>query len=109
MRVEILRVDGSRETHEVPRGGASGAIAQLIGASYLDTVNLRNGNVMMVDDAGYETQAVDHGDGRVELRPTRARKPVNPEATKLYLAICVPGTTHQIVGDVAIARDADFA
>lgn len=109
MNVEIIRVDGTREQHEIPKGDAIGAIRRLIGAAGCDTVNLRNGSVMIVDDGGYETEMVDHGNGRFELKPTRARKPVNPAATKLYHSICRPGTTHQIVGDVAIALDEDFA
>lgn len=109
MKVEIIRTSGARETHEVPGRTAFHAIQKLIGAGILDSVNLRDGRVMLVDDNGYETETVDHGGGHLELRPTRARKPVNPEATKVYHGVCKPGTTHQIVGDVAIALDEDFA
>lgn len=92
MNIEIIRVGGARETHDVHRASAITEIRKHIGATCLDTVNLRNGMVMMVDDTGF----VD-------------KKPVNPEATKLYHGVCKPGTTHPICGDVAIARDADFA
>lgn len=68
----------------------------MIGADTLDTVNLRHlgfpMHVMLVDDSGY-------GKGL----------PVNAEATKLYHANCVPGTTHQIRGDVIVVPDDDFA
>lgn len=93
MRVTVIRISGAREEHEVLHpSGAIRAIRKLIGAECLDSVNLRDGRVMLVDDTGMV-------DGR----------PVNPEATKLYWSICRAGTTHPICGDVAIARDEDFA
>lgn len=110
MQIEILRTNGERETITVPSGRAAFAeIEKMIGASTLDTVNLRDGRVMLVDDAGWETRTVEHAPGQVEFIPTVPRKPFNPEATKLYHSVCRPGTTHQIVGDVAIAWDRDFA
>jgi len=110
MKIKIIRVDGSTEQHEVPHAfGCMTRICELIGAKMLDTVNLRDSMVMLVDDGGYETEEVDKGNGVIELRPVRALRPVNPEATKMYWAICVPGTTYQIVGDVAIVRDEDFS
>ncbi len=42
--------------------------------------------------------------GHVRVPP----KPVNAKATQLYHANCLPGTTHQIVGDVVIVLDDDF-
>lgn len=108
MTVTILRTTGATEQHELPRPGIFKRIENLIGSSSCDGVNLRDGRVMFVDDFGYETETINHGNGRFELRPVRARKPVNAEATKLYHAICQPGTTHAIVGDVAIVNDADF-
>jgi len=69
-------------------------------------VNLRDGRVMLVDDNGYETEAVPRDFG-VELVCKRARKPLNQAATRLYHSVCRPGTTHQIVGDVAIVWDKD--
>lgn len=69
-------------------------IEEAIHAECLDTVILdrENQQILMVDDTGM-------CDG----------KEPNPAATKLYHAICKPGTTHQIHGDVAIVNDADFA
>lgn len=55
-------------------------------------MNLRDGRVMLVDDNGLAKGL-----------------PRNPEATRLYHAVCRPGTTQPIVGDVAIALDEDFA
>jgi len=86
VNVHIIRVDGSEE-HVIARFGQ---IDRLIHADGLDTVNLRDGRVMVVDDLG-------HPNG----------KPVNRKATALYHGICRPGTTHQIVGDVAIVVDAE--
>ncbi len=67
-----------------------------INAETLDTVALRHmGNplhVMLIDDSGYEKGL-----------------PVNGEATRLYHLNCKPGTTHQILGDVVIIPDEDFA
>lgn len=95
-------------------------IEQAIGATTTDTVQLRHLGVprmvMFVDDGGYETETIDHGMkdtnlGRAhhtELRPTKALRPVNVIATAIYHANCVPGTTHQIVGDVFICPDEDF-
>ena len=114
MNIHIIRTDGTEEHVQAPWA----AIYKLIGAATCDTVNLRDGRVMLVDDAGYETETVEHGPGpdpvhglpmafRTELKPVRARKPVNAKATALYHSVCRPGTTHQIVGDVAIVIDAE--
>ena len=92
MKVKIIRINGATEEHDVPRHSAIREIRKLIGADCLDSVNLRNGDVMLVDDTGMV-------DG----------KPVNPEGTKLYHGVCRAGTVHRIHGDVAVARDADFA
>lgn len=89
---EVIRTDGSRERQSVPRSHLLQKIYQSIGCDCGDVVNLRDGRVMIVDDIGH-----------------KKGKPVNPEATNLYHGVCRPGTTHQIVGDVAIATDADFA
>lgn len=93
MNIEIIRVSGETEKMEIwNKRQAFSIIGKHIGADTFDTVNLRDGRVMIVDDTGMI-------DG----------KPVNPEATKLYHAICIPGTVHCIHGDVAIAIDKDFA
>lgn len=103
MNIHIIRADGTEERVSAQFGD----VPRLIGAAVLDTVNLRDGRVMCVDDEGYETERVNHGDGSIELRPTCARKPANAKATMLYHGVCVAGTTHQIVGDVAIVVDAE--
>lgn len=102
MKVELIYTDGRREEKDL----AFAAIAPAIGAQFLDTVNLRDGRVMLVDDNGYETRCEPREFG-VELVPVLARKPLNPAATRIYHAVCRPGTTHQIVGDVAIVLDKD--
>lgn len=109
MNVTVIRTSGAQEQHQVSKAQAFAQIEKLICASACDTVNLRDGRVMIVDDNGYETETVNNGGGHFELKPTKARKPVNAEATRLYHSICKPGSTHQIVGDVAIVLDADFA
>ena len=107
MTIAILRCDGTTEQHVIARAGAARTIGQLLGAELLDTVNLRDGRVMLVDDHGYDTVPVttEHG---VFLNPVRALKPVNLKATAIYHSVCRPGTTHEIVGDVVIVNDADF-
>jgi hypothetical protein len=131
MRVHVIRTNGGEEYHDV----AFNEIIHLIEANGLDTVNLRDGRVMLVDDGGWEaTRTIEHttagaladasdprsglarsaralaADLPVEhhrittMRPT---KPRNQTATDLYLRTCVPGTTHYIVGDVAIVHDRD--
>lgn len=92
MKVEIIRVDGSKETHEISKESIFTKIYKLIGCTGGDGVDLHDGRSMIVDDTGLI-------DG----------KPVNHEATKLYHGVCRPGTTHPICGDVAIVLDEDFA
>lgn len=106
----IIRTDGTVE--ELPAPKPMSSLKALIGATDIDTVNLRHMgdplHVMLVDDHGWETKAVTKGDTTV-LHPVRARKPVNAEATRLYHLNCRPGTTHKIVGDVVVVPDEDFA
>lgn len=91
--VEIIRADGAREQHRVAKGILMEWIRRMIAAPQaLDTVNLRDGRVMLVDDTGM-----------IDGRST------NPEATKLYHGLCRPGVTHPICGDVAITLDSNFA
>lgn len=78
-------VDIIKEKPTIPR------LHELTGASYFDTVNLRNGSVMMVDDNGIAKGL-----------------PVNAKATEVYHMMCVPGTTHKIQGDAVIVNDSDF-
>lgn len=106
--VLILRVDGSRVSVSVPKANVWAAIEKEIGASCLDGVDLRNGTTMFVDDNGYEAETIS-SPGYIQLVCTKPRKPVNIAATKLYHSVCVPGTVHRIVGDVAIVSDSDFS
>jgi hypothetical protein len=115
--VLVLRVDGTQETHQQPVDDVFKWATKAIGAvgKGLDLVNLRDGRVMLVDGYGYEVEeqvqepTPDDPFTHIRIVPTKARRPVNAEATRLYLATCRPGTTHQIVGDVAIVNDNDFA
>ena len=114
MKVELIRTNGTSEQHEIKAHGASKrleACHRIAGCKTFDTVNLKDGRIMMVDDDGWETNTVDHGNGHIEIVPIAPKngKTINPEATKIYHSICRPGTTHQIVGDVVIALDEDFA
>ena len=84
-----LRVNGEREA--VAPGLHVREVAVLIGADTLDAVLLRDGRVMLVDDAGYDKEL-----------------PVNLEATAIYHAICVPDADWSILGDVVIVYDADY-
>lgn len=103
----LIRCDGSQEARPDP---TNNRIREAIGAKRLQFVTLstcqgRADIVMAVDDDGWEYETVDRGHGRFENVPTRPTRPVNQRATELYLAICKPGTQHQIVGDVALAHD----
>jgi hypothetical protein len=105
---KIIRTDGTEIDVPVPQTMAQ--IRAAIGADGLDTVALHHLghplHVMLVDDNGYETRAVETGD-TITLVPIRARRPLNQKATQLYLANCRPDTEHQIVGDVFICPDRD--
>lgn len=92
MNITFMLVSGNEYVAETLPNRAINVIHTFLRAEVLDTVNLRDGRVMMVDDLG-------HSKGL----------PVNEKATELYHGICKPGTTHQIVGDVAIVVDADLA
>jgi hypothetical protein len=103
------------EQHELPQDRLCEAIYRLISCDTFDAVMFRDsigkptGYVMLVDDDGWECETVDHGNGHIEMVPVRARKPINPEATRIYRAQCKAETAHRIAGDVAIAWDEDFA
>ena len=91
---QVIRANGE---HQAIVGSRSvSELATLIGANTLDTVNLRHLgaplHVMLVDDQGVEKNL-----------------PVNAAATRLYHANCVPGTTHDIRGDVVVVPDDDYA
>lgn len=102
MKARIIETDGTEHTVEIKE---IREIYVLIKARELDFVNLRNGSTMVVDDSGWETETINHGGSHFELRPTKARKPYNAKATALYHSICRPGTTHQIIGAVAIINN----
>jgi hypothetical protein len=72
------------------------AATRLIGAKFVDVVRLHHLglplHVMLVDDVGHDRHL-----------------PVNRAATELYHANCIPGTTHEIVGDVIVCPDGDFS
>jgi hypothetical protein len=88
---KIIRADGTEE--QLERAVSVSAIREIIKADALDSFGLRDRlHVCFVDDAGYEKDL-----------------PSNAAATKLYHAVCRPGTTHQILGDVVIAPDMDYA
>ena len=107
----LIKADGTVQDFEQPIPWADQG--KLIGAATTDTVVLRHMghplHVMIVDDMGYETTTVHHANGAIELQPVAALKPVNVEATRLYHENCLPGTTHQIVGDVLVVPDHDYA
>ena len=107
----IVRTDGSEEL--IRKRPTIQAIETAISAETLDTVAVgrarHDDTVMLVDDAGYEYETIEIAPGHFENRPIRERKPFNDKATAFYHAVCSPGTTHKIVGDVALCRDSDFA
>lgn len=107
----LLRADGTQQI--ISHAVTMEEVQRLIGAESVDTVTMRHlgepTHVMLVDDLGYEYEVIDHGGGHIEHRTTRALKPVNHAATHLYQLNCKPGTTHQIVGDVIVCPDEDFA
>lgn len=79
----VLRTSGVQEP--LAAFPTLAAIRELIGAQTLDTFRTRDGRTVYVDDNGHERDL-----------------PLNPAATKIYRAICRPGTTHEIRGDVVI-------
>lgn len=88
---KLIRVDGTQQDLVGPH--AIDDVRKLIGADTLDTVRLKDRTtVMLIDDEGHDKDL-----------------PVNVEATRLYHEVCVPGTTHEIRGDVVIVPDADYA
>jgi hypothetical protein len=108
----VIRADGTESVVPMLKGTPpTEQAALLIGADMLDFVRigLLEGTdlVMAVDDNGWEYEVVQHNEQHFEHRAIKARKPINQRATELYHEICKPGTTHQIVGDVAIMHDGD--
>ena len=106
--VEVLRVDGSVERHEVPRAIVMRTVREKIGADTLDAVDLGRGRVMLVDDEGWDYVVEQVAPGHIRHVPTTPRRPLNAQATALYLQRCKAGTTHQIAGDVAVVVDREI-
>ncbi len=79
----LIRTDGTEQTLE--QRPSFEEILMLIGCDCPDHVTPSRRRIMLVDDGG-----------------PIAGKPVNAEASKLYHRVCLPGTTHQIHGDVVI-------
>jgi hypothetical protein len=107
--ITVIRTDGREEIHEIPDAARWETVLALLEAATLDHVRLKDGRIMLVNGDGYEIEVIRHEDREaegvdlvLERRPTRARLPVNAKATALYHEVCKPGTTHAIVGDVAI-------
>lgn len=111
MNIHIIRTDGREEHVDAPFD----KVNELIGAPgspvpCLGTVNLRDGRVMMLNDRGYETKeetVTVEGTKFVRIIPVKALLPDNAKATALYHSVCRLGTTHRVVGDVAIVVDAE--
>lgn len=108
-RFLVVRADGTTEL--VEQKPTLDLVRSAIGADTIDVVAVGRANrtdlVMIVDDDGWNSVPVERPYG-IELVCTTPRRPLNGNATALYRAICHPGTTHQIAGDVAIAHDSDF-
>lgn len=109
---KIIFANGREQ--ELPEPVSIRELASLINAKVLDTVILHGLgadplHVMCVDDQGYQIEEVETRPGHFELQAVLARKRVNIRATQLYHEHCKPGTTHAIVGDVAIVPDSDYA
>lgn len=108
----VIRTDGHEEIHRESTKMMT-AIHRALGIDTADVIILtwQFGRVpdlvMIVDDVGYKFDVIERRPGHIVHRPTVARKPVNAKATELYLSVCMPGTTHKIVGDVAICHDSD--
>lgn len=110
MMRRLIRADGTAQDFDKPV--AMVEIRRLIGADTIDTVNLRHMgsplHVMACDGNAWECEVGETPTG-IALKPIRALRPINAEATRLYLLNCIPGTTHQIAGDVFVCPDDDFA
>lgn len=107
----LIKADGTER--DLPGPMTIRECCDLINADICDTIMLRHMgakplHVMICDDRGYDSVPVIEGN-TCHLEPVRARLPVNREATRLYHLNCRPGTTHQIVGDVVVVPDSDFA
>jgi len=116
MHVKIIRTDGTEDARETEPSGLFALLERELGGSPFEYVTLdmtgkeiHEREVMAVRDDGYEVAPVTLPNGTVRLEAVRALLPDNAKATELYHAVCIPGTTHRIVGDVAIFRDYDLS
>jgi hypothetical protein len=107
-KVEIIRTNGTRETRLIAKPTLLRSIKRFIGAEVTDTVNLRDGRVMICNDNGWETETIEQSPGHIVLKPVRALLPINEVATQMYWKL-TRTREHRIAGDVAIAKDEDFA
>jgi hypothetical protein len=85
---ELIRVNGERARFDRPLSLLE--VRRLIQAETLDTINLKDGHVMLVDDTG-----------KID------KKPPNVAATFIYQR--VRNSLNKIHGDVVIAWDEDYA
>lgn len=85
----ILHCDGRKTP--IPEPVDYEDAADLIGATLLNVVDLRDGRMLMVDESG-------HPKGL----------PLNPFGTNLYRSVCRPGTTSTVVGDVLVVPAVEF-
>lgn len=88
--VTLIKTSGEESTYHMNKLSIR-EMARIAGCEVFDSVNLRDGRVMMVDDTGF-----------------MEGKKINPKATELYHGVCRPGTTHPICGDVVICWDKDW-
>lgn len=106
----VVRADGSEAV--VRTKPTLPALREAIGAETLEFVRIGKLDgtdlVMAIDDRGYDSEMVEVAPGHFKLNPVKANKPPNAKASNFYWWICRPGTTHQIVGDVALFHDDDF-
>lgn len=88
-KVTLIKTSSEESVHEMEKLSIK-KFSEISGIDTFDSVNLRDGRVMMVDDTG----AIDG-------------LPVNPKGTEFYHSICRPGAPN-IHGDVIICNDADW-
>jgi hypothetical protein len=87
-KVKFINVDGTYEI--IDRSMTIGEICKKLDAKCLDTVNLKDGHVMLVDDWGMIDDL-----------------PINKTATEMYRKVRL-GSPNFIHGKVAIVWDEDF-
>ena len=74
MKVTVIRTDGTKEEHEIQYRSSFDLLYKLAGCDtfdivnlrdgrVIDIVNLRDGRVMLVDDHGYECEAIEDTPG----------------------------------------------